>query len=328
MNLLEKWTALWKPRRDDLVALATSHRLVRAGSRYKLVTATGAPARPEINMAWVDGHILSQLLTAPKRLVTLKAADCEALAHVEIKVPLEYYRQPFPMMIVSLPDEFGLRNQYDCGYVPSWERFPASRIARPRLVLLDHITVETGHAVILASIVCDNGHAITSRYLQHTLPTLEDNLNAADDADVNDGLPPISAEEHRINRLAHRIAFNAMLLMTNYGFDRVPDDREKVKRKLKYSKKPLEKLRLRAHLNDMPFCYEIRQSIKLYHGSNESNGDGEGSAKRPHWRRGHWRMQAVGPQWKSRRLTFIPPVLIHGEKFLGPKNKVSAEYKL
>jgi hypothetical protein len=69
----------------------------------------------------------------------------------------------------------------------------------------------------------------------------------------------------------------------------------------------------------------LQRSASLYNGilvgpeslpSNAAAG-GTGSGVAPHWRRGHFRMQAFGPGNQQRRLIFVAPVLIHAEQLQG-----------
>lgn len=44
---------------------------------------------------------------------------------------------------------------------------------------------------------------------------------------------------------------------------------------------------------------------------------GTGAGVAPHWRRGHFRMQAHGAGNQQRKLIFVAPVLIHAEQLQG-----------
>jgi hypothetical protein len=46
-------------------------------------------------------------------------------------------------------------------------------------------------------------------------------------------------------------------------------------------------------------------------------GNGSGNGVAPHWRRGHFRMQAYGPGRQERKLIFVAPVLIHADRLSG-----------
>jgi hypothetical protein len=49
--------------------------------------------------------------------------------------------------------------------------------------------------------------------------------------------------------------------------------------------------------------------------SQSSSNNGEsGHSVRPHWRRGHFRMQPFGPAASQRKLIFVMPVLVHADR--------------
>jgi hypothetical protein len=86
-----------------------------------------------------------------------------------------------------------------------------------------------------------------------------------------------------------------------------------------------EALRRAADLGERKRAKLLQRSASLYNGilvgpeslpSNAAAG-GTGSGVAPHWRRGHFRMQAFGPGNQQRRLIFVAPVLIHAEQLQG-----------
>lgn len=50
---------------------------------------------------------------------------------------------------------------------------------------------------------------------------------------------------------------------------------------------------------------------------SQALASGGGASVAPHWRRGHFRMQAHGPGRQARKLIFVAPVLIHAEQLQG-----------
>ena len=54
--------------------------------------------------------------------------------------------------------------------------------------------------------------------------------------------------------------------------------------------------------------------------------DAEGSMKRPHWRRGHFRRQLCGAGRAERRLVFVRPCFINADHFHG--DKADTEYRI
>lgn len=79
----------------------------------------------------------------------------------------------------------------------------------------------------------------------------------------------------------------------------------------------------------------LRKAAKVYDyilvqapvGENREPGPGSGSRSvKPHWRRGHYRLQAHGPQSSLRKLVFIRPMLIGGDHVSG--NETPGVYRV
>jgi hypothetical protein len=63
----------------------------------------------------------------------------------------------------------------------------------------------------------------------------------------------------------------------------------------------------------------FEQDVVLHdhHQSHASDSGADGGTRRPHWRRGHFRRQPVGPARSERKLIFIRPVLVNAAHFHG-----------
>ncbi|TFW34621.1 hypothetical protein [Massilia horti] len=86
-----------------------------------------------------------------------------------------------------------------------------------------------------------------------------------------------------------------------------------------------EAMRRVAGLGERKRVRLLQRAASLYNGilvgpealaSAEVN-HGSGAGVAPHWRRGHFRMQPVGPGRQERKLIFVAPVLINAERFNG-----------
>lgn len=86
-----------------------------------------------------------------------------------------------------------------------------------------------------------------------------------------------------------------------------------------------EALRRAAGLGERKRAKVLQRTASLYNSilvgpESLSSGDaagGTGSGVAPHWRRGHFRMQAHGVGNQQRKLIFVAPVLIHAEQLQG-----------
>jgi len=66
-----------------------------------------------------------------------------------------------------------------------------------------------------------------------------------------------------------------------------------------------------------PILYAFAEEVVVFHReTREENGEGNGVGGwtvKPHWRRGHWRLQPCGPGRSERRRIAIPSVLVNGQ---------------
>jgi hypothetical protein len=112
----------------------------------------------------------------------------------------------------------------------------------------------------------------------------------------------------------HRVALNYALLATILGTGSTgwADPKWHAKhQKLKGERGEL------FRLGDIELM-DLTQRIQLVRRerTNDGSSEGDGTFKRPHWRRGFIRNQPYGAGRMLRRLRYIPPVMIHKELVL------------
>jgi len=76
------------------------------------------------------------------------------------------------------------------------------------------------------------------------------------------------------------------------------------------------KIEAERNLRLAPQLYGFPQDIVLHTEERTvadapASGTEEDSHRRPHWRRGHWKMHAFGPGLTQRKRLFIKPVLVN-----------------
>ena len=81
-----------------------------------------------------------------------------------------------------------------------------------------------------------------------------------------------------------------------------------------------------------PIRYAFAQEVTLYRREVRAvpapaRGTG-GWTVAPHWRRGHWRSQPVGPARQERRRVAIPSVLVNAHLFLGAPSDTLTKYRV
>jgi hypothetical protein len=134
---------------------------------------------------------------------------------------------------------------------------------------------------------------------------------------------PHTADEADLAHRAARIAVNAMLLLMDRGCCNLgPDNRTAAER----LDRQIDKARRRGDAEMLDRNLAERATIPTLFGlanpperiivvADRATVSGEGEAigrlQSPHWRRGHWRMQAYGPGMTLRRRVLIRPVLVN-----------------
>jgi hypothetical protein len=150
-------------------------------------------------------------------------------------------------------------------------------------------------------------------------PTMEDKITRDYGEDSYFPLVPHSPEERLVTAEAMRVAVNSMLLLMQQGCKHLGPANESLYRRLQHY---LEMARKRGEgiaeaqraLRIVPQLYGFDQEIVRHEEVREgsgSRGDGDGPPVRPHWRRGHWKMQPYGPGRSERKRILIKPILVN-----------------
>lgn len=242
----------------------------------------------------------SKWLANGPKLVRPTSDQCEALEHVDVSVTFDEYEQPFPVFLVELPHQY--------------RRILSSRFNHecPKAVMVCH----DRRTQYLFSI-CEYGPTKESTFsIMSPRPywsTIEDALRLCVEPEGDD---------LRIGEVLYRVAINFGLLLTGYGFiDKGPLDPVSHRKLSRNAKKSNDRKAQRAKelLDATINLVSLKQEV-VFHDSRqqgEANPDADGRKKLPHWRRGHFRMQAWGAGHAKHRLTFIKPTLINAGYFRG-----------
>jgi hypothetical protein len=129
----------------------------------------------------------------------------------------------------------------------------------------------------------------------------------------------------------YRVAINFGLLLTRYGAkDCGPVDPQGCaeQRRRAQRRKGHKARRARELLDAAMHRIDFQQNVVFYESVRPpaASPDAEGSTKRPHWRRGHFRRQACGPGRTERRLVFVRPCFINAAHFHG--DRAETEYRI
>lgn len=249
---------------------------------------------------------------------------CRYAQEVDIRLTAAEYKSPFTAFAVEFPDEY-------CKELK--KVYPRAGAACPRLAV---IWCEGG--TLMLNFMCTlEERAPGLQFVLSSGSTIEDFLvdpSVKQSTSVNSGgimntLPgcqPFENGDQGLTLRLTRVALNYGLFLTHFGVNQTAKTckhRERVLGQLRRSKRSRHRATLIKVLGYSSL--DLAQAIKLPNGESKGHGgssDCEGTGKKPHWRRGHWRMQAHGIGWSEHRLKFIEPILIH-EDWIPDKSKTS-----
>lgn len=243
-------------------------------------------------------YVQSKLLAFGPKILCPTSLQCEAMENVYANLTLNDYEQPFPAILVEIPDGYRLALQ--------------AKFRRPCPHLLISYHHRQMNSLILASVdrvVPEN----FTLFIPHELGRLsiESFLRA----------PLPNERDYRLASTLFRIAINFGLLLTRYGArDLGPllsPAQQKQKRRMRRMRNRIDRCAKRSSVGEVRLI-GFEQHVDFSDRSRVGTRSGySGNAKKPHWRRGHFRRQACGVRYESRRLVFVPPCFINSSSFHG-----------
>ncbi|MCP3708637.1 hypothetical protein M3I54_16825 [Paraburkholderia sp. CNPSo 3274] len=128
-----------------------------------------------------------------------------------------------------------------------------------------------------------------------------------------------SIPEERIAFWRHALDYLVKMLLY-LSLDHVPIGQDRA-----YSSAPREfaglgKRRRQKRLAEIGRLYDryiVGPGVLEEHNGEHGGVTGTGAEVRPHWRRGHFRMQVHGPGFAQRKLIFVMPMLVRADRLVG-----------
>ena len=258
--------------------------------------------------------------------------EWEALARVELRIPLAAYRQPFPTTVVIIPDgAFGVVSK---------------EVGTPSFCIVRHWNHGDNNGIISGLVVGNNSveYELDFRVmwieggteeLEARLKQIEtasasftgwDSVDDQTDENRSVGYAMAEGEPAAMEKIK-RAVLNACLLLSQHAPRLIgkqnPEHAEKLKRKpKKASAAALAANARQLHL--MPTVYGFHQHIVVCEHVREPDDDpnatGTHPPKKPHWRRGHWLHQVCGTGRTERKLQFRPAKLVNEHLLSGPRH--------
>ena len=240
---------------------------------------------------------LSRLIANGPKVFRPKADVCEALRHVETRLTLSEYQQPFENLLIEFPKAFrrSLRREFGvscCKHILMTHR--------PEFPLLSVHTTYASHIdehVLLVN-PCNSDEEI-ERFIDVT------------------GKP----SDAQLAAVLHRIGINIALLLTRHSYVERPLDpeRQRKSKRLLKSKSRTRRNRAKQYLNASAKLIEFEQDVTLYDRETRvpANTETTGTRRTPFWRRGHWKRQRFGPGNSLTKWIFVRPTMINARWFDG-----------
>ena len=263
----------------------------------------------------------SKVLATGQKTIQLSQEWCEAFENTGLTLQFKDYRQPFPTMVIELP-----ANYAEAKFVPGAGDYP-------EFVAVHH---EEGERILLFEIVFHHSQMTTllPYRLDSEIESTLDGFGIGTGDDV--GFDTAGTEGFLIPFL--RIALNAIVAMT-YGtewqkLEPTRNEQQTVKNLKKQihgknTKHSNDAAKAKLRFGAMPEIFQFDQKIKAFedHRSDSNTGSEQnGTPKKTHWRRGHWRWQAVGHGRTQHELRWIRPMLINSHQFKGDLKDTTATY--
>jgi hypothetical protein len=281
-----------------------------------------APLIPYVNQLLRDSTdatgktvllVLTSVLRDGPKFFCPTAMQCEAMEHMSMDIEVSDFTMPYGHLIIVLPSDYRQKLK---------ERFPNTSI--PRAVV---VWEEPSYRIIGA--VCFSAKSEYACLIpDRPGSTIEDRLR--DRSNLNADSLPVDGEEFDMSELVERVALNMVLVLERDKCTIKPNLRAQEKH-LKLRKSKDKKKRELGHLLKLGEMSEVLldQSIKFYEEVQETSQSigGTHASPRPHWRRGHHRMQAHGVGRLMRKRIRIKPILVRGGSLLLGQTPSTVVYK-
>jgi hypothetical protein len=245
--------------------------------------------------------------------------QCLAMEQIAPQISLADYAQPYPLMLVELPEAY--QRQRTCpnsGGMPGATHAPTFAAVgfttEPAPTLWPLIFLSSGEEQIMSSLPGDETLEATIMREYGDSPQVQANSLTKDERLVFAGVV--------------RVVLNSMLFLMEFGCKHQgpanPSHYKHLRELLHLARKRKRHVAdAERDLRLAPQLYSLDRDIFLHHVEQRharQAGDGDGTQRGPHWRRGHWTMQAHGPGRSLRKRMLIKPVWVNLH-LLGPDDE-------
>lgn len=332
--------------RDALVEIHEKDILqfdIRDKQYYKILVKNnnrlGIQAKQMGIAALLECYLSAKILGEGPKVFCPDQMNLEAMENIEIGIELSDYNQPYPTMIVELPEKYleekvAYCPQFDCKHTPIM------------------IGIHHDKEIMVCGIYFwskdqkyEMNQCITFVIFGESGKTIEELLNIAEKKIEYQGSEVVDQSELRVAYSVARAGINALGILYETGCRRIGTNNDSYylklmkriqKRQRKKGYRPdseQEKLENdQKELKAIPVIYGFTQEIKLYDIQKSSQEKvkelehKEGRKVRPHWRRGFRRRQHHGVGNKEIKIVTIKPVLVNMDLYKGKTSDTFVEY--
>lgn len=266
----------------------------------------------------------------PKIVEVRDTVDFTALENIELNMYMEDYSQPYPTMIIELPENY--YRDKECVNLQSGDtHFPC-------LVIVHH---NPDKKLIIGGVYLSSCQIVTTMIYDNPdeHKTIEEHVAGIQTkhyANYKGSLEIHDTENvHCYNAL--RAGINLLSLLMEYGCKKQCSN-SNYKEKLDKKIRMIEKGKIKGSIPDtlieqrmIPDHYAFEQNIKLFDTERQATPNGEnregGYTIKPHWRRGFRRRQHYGPGNTQTKIVTIKPVFVNRELFSGKMSTTKVTYK-
>lgn len=269
-------------------------------------------------------YTLSKSLAGGPKIFQPLKQQCEALQNSSASYSFEDYKQPYPVIILEIPEDYRkfLQEEYE---IPD----------TPKFVFVHH---DEKNKFINVSAFFNMNNVIT-----HFTPerekykTIEENIiGSRKDYKDNEFL---AAEN------VQRLGINFAMMMSLYSVKPVgplaapnykqwEQDIKKWEQDAKAGKLTRRMVEAKTNLTATLHLLQFEQNVSFYDEINENSPIAEGvdignlrHSPKTHWRRGHFASQPCGIGRRERKIIFRKPVMIRAAYFFGDNQNTTVVYK-
>lgn len=295
------------PREQRGTTFVESHFPARPQSipqaEWSLVIGDIASKKSDrIKLTW--WYMLSKALAEGPKVFTPSVEQCESMEEIDIDIAPGDFQQPYPTMIYQFPHAYAKGLSERLAYPTSHPVYGITYTDKPSGFVLLGVTMSNDDSFVVM--------------IPPTTPTLEWALKKKMDNRSGDIM---SAVELILSNLAERVCCNAAMLLMQYPTKIAPYD---PKAYAKHRSKPKFAHFATGDFQSVSFEQNIIiREVRDRPTGTEAEPHGTHAAPKPHWRRGHWKMQAHGPQHSLRKRILIRPVFVRGFAFTGDMSKTN-----